>query len=237
MPIYTITLLKRRMVAKDTLELVFERPTGFDFVPGQYGGFTLINAKGLGPQEATRRFSILSAPDEPHLAIVTRLQPSRYKQALNALAPGDTIKLAGPMGAFVLHDDFTVPAALIAGGIGVAPFCSMIHYASRHQATRWIYLFYGNQHLADAAYFDEMMALSTTYDSLTFVPTLAFPPTGWQGEQGNISAEILKKHIINIELPIYYICGSPAMVTALQETLIEMGVLEGKIKVEDFPGY
>jgi len=55
-------------------------------------------------------------------------------------------------------------------------------------------------------------------------------------ETGFITHTLIKKYIPDISLPIYYVCGSPAMVNALKETLLEMGINEEKIKIEDFPG-
>ena len=48
---------------------------------------------------------------------------------------------------------------------------------------------------------------------------------------------MIKKYINDLFIPYYYICGSPAMVTVLQETLAEMDIDESHIRVEDFPGY
>ena len=48
---------------------------------------------------------------------------------------------------------------------------------------------------------------------------------------------MIKHHYPDLNSAIYYICGSPTMVTTLQETLAEMGIDEDKIQVEDFPGY
>ena len=71
----------------------------------------------------------------------------------------------------------------------------------------------------------------------TWIPTLADPDAAWTGETGLITDAMIKKYMPGLDAPIYYICGSPAMVTTLQETLAEMGINEDNIKVEDFPGY
>jgi Na+-transporting NADH:ubiquinone oxidoreductase subunit NqrF len=41
----------------------------------------------------------------------------------------------------------------------------------------------------------------------------------------------------DIDKTIYYLCGSPMMVTSLHATLIDLGITEDKIRAEDFPGY
>ena len=89
MPIYQLRYLTQKMVARQTIEFHFEKPDNFSFIPGQYGGFTLINAETKAP--FTRRFSLLSSPEEPIIRITIRMQPSDFKKSLLALQPGDTI--------------------------------------------------------------------------------------------------------------------------------------------------
>lgn len=237
MPIHQIKLIKRRIIARDTIELEFEKPSGLNFTPGQYAGFTLINPSETDAGGITRRFSILSSPNDDHLTIATRIQNSAYKRVLNTLAIGDAIKFAGPTGHFILHHDVSIPSVLIAGGIGIAPFHSMIKHASQQQSPRKIILFYGNQTRDDSAYLQELATLQEQNPHFTFIPTLAKPDTQWDGETGFITDAMIQKHLTNINHPIYYICGSPAMVTTLQETLVEMGIQDDNIQVEDFPGY
>lgn len=241
MPIYKLKLLDRQEVAKGTSVFVFEKPDGFTFKPGQYGGFTLVNPPETDKGGITRRFSLISIPEDNHLSIATRLQNSSqhsaYKRVLYELAVGSEIKFAGPTGTFTLHDDPSVPAVLIAGGIGIAPFYSMIKYTTLHRSPLPIYLFYGNQSPNDAAFLSELMKIQETNPQFTLVPTMAEPNNSWKGETGFITDKMIKKYIPDLFLPIYYICGSPVMVTTLQETLAEMGIDEDRIQVEDFPGY
>jgi len=237
MAIHLLKLIERHQAAKNTLVLVFEKPAGFSFKPGQYGGFTLVNPTEQDASGNTRRFSLLSSPDDAHLSIATRIQQSTYKKMLMTLPIGGEIKFAGPTGNFTLHEDASVPAVLIAGGIGIAPFYSMIRYAAQHHSSQGIHLFYGNQTPSDAAFLNELSTLQQQLPSLKLIPTMADSDPSWLGETGFITDTMIKKYISDLAAPLYYLCGSPAMVTALQETLAEMGVDEDRIKVEDFPGY
>lgn len=237
MPIHQLKLIERREVARDTIEFVFEKPTGLTFIPGQYAGFTLINPSETDAGGITRRFSLLSSPNDTHIRFATRIQNSAYKRVLNSLAMGDMIKFAGPTGNFILHEDATIPAVFIAGGIGVTPFYSMIQHAKEQHSEQSLFLFYGNQNLNEASYMNEITQLQKQNSHFHFIPTFAHPHETWQGETGFITHTMIKKYISDLDIPYFYICGSPAMVTALQETLVEMGISDNKIKVEDFPGY
>jgi ferredoxin-NADP reductase len=237
MPIHKLKLLDRRDVAKETVVFTFEKPTGLTFKPGQYAGLTLINPSETDAGGITRRFSLLSTPDDEHILIATRIQTSAYKRVLNALPVGAEIKFAGPSGDFILHEDIAVPAVMIAGGIGITPFYSMIKQATLHHSTQKLTLFYGNQTLDHAAFLDELMSMQKENPHFRCIPTLAYPPSSWQGETGYITSSLIKKYAPNLATPIFYLCGSPAMVNALQETLLEMGIEQEKIRSEDFPGY
>lgn len=241
MAIYTLKLLERREIARGTVQLIFDKPAGFTFKAGQYGGFTLINPTEKDAGGITRRFSLLSTPHDNHLAITTRFlstnKHSAFKRMLIQLPIGSALKFAGPTGNFVLHDNVNVPAVLIAGGIGITPFYSMIKDKISHSSLLPIYLFYGNQSFEDAAYLKELTQIEKTNPHFTLIPTLVEPPTAWSGETGFITAQMIKKYIQDLSRSIYYVCGSPAMVTTLQEILAEMGINEDRIQIEDFPGY
>ncbi len=237
MPIHKLKLISKRPIATNTVIFHFEKPAGFNFTPGQYGGFTLINPAQIDPTGITRRFSLLSTPDDEHIAIATRIQSSAYKQVLNDLAIGAEIKFAGPTGTFVLDADPALPTVMIAGGIGITPFYSMIRHAVAHQPQRELYLFYGNRNPEDAAFIAELQQLAKTAPNFKLICTMENATANWDGEVGYITHTLIKKYITDLNDPNYFVCGSPAMVTALQELLAEMGVDEAKIKVEDFPGY
>jgi ferredoxin-NADP reductase len=237
MPIYKLTLLERHEIARDTIVFTFNKPDGFQFIPGQYGGFTLMNPPETDAGGITRRFSLLNAPSDNHIAFATRIQNSAYKRVLNTFSTGSEIKFAGPTGSFILHEDVNTLAVLIAGGIGVTPFYSMIKHATEQHSAQKIILFYGNNVLQDTALLTELQELQQQNSNFQLIATMANPSQEWTGETGFITHTMLKKYISDINAPMYYICGSPAMVTTLQETIAEMGVDEARIKVEDFPGY
>ncbi len=239
MPIHLLKLINKRKIAQDVFAFTFEKPKNFTFKPGQYGGFTLMQPIDTNAGGSTRRFSLSSSPNDPCLEITIRIQAqqSAYKRVLSQLEIGSEIKFAGPTGLFTLHEEITTPAVMIAGGIGITPFYSMIKTLTAAQIPQPLHLFYGNQSLQDTAFLEDLMTWQQQNPHFHFIPTLANPDQDWQGEKGFITDHMIKKYISNLDAPIYYICGSPAMVTVLQETLAEMGIDEDRIKVEDFPGY
>ncbi|MEN6440394.1 MAG: dihydroorotate dehydrogenase electron transfer subunit [Syntrophobacter sp.] len=63
---------------------------------------------------------------------------------LSRIAPGSTLDLIGPLGnGFHLPVDASIPLALIAGGIGIAPMCELIAQIASLPGTLNARLFYG----------------------------------------------------------------------------------------------
>jgi Na+-transporting NADH:ubiquinone oxidoreductase subunit NqrF len=59
----------------------------------------------------------------------------------------------------------------------------------------------------------------------------------WTGETGFISKEMLAKHLTNLQGPVYYIAGPPAMVGGMRKMLVGAGIDEDDIRTEEFGGY
>ena len=63
---------------------------------------------------------------------------------------------------------------------------------------------------------------------------------GWKGEQGRIDKSMILKYLDNalLDNSIFYICGPPSMLKAMQSLLQEeLKISKEKIKVEEFTGY
>ena len=237
---YQSTLLGRTEVAEGTMAFQFEKPNNFVFKAGQYIDLTLSGSQPqLGPSDGmTHTFSIASSPSDKDLVVTTRMRNTVFKQALSTLPIGSGARIEGPMGSFSLHNNTARPAVFIAGGIGIAPFLSMLSYATGEKLGHPIFLFYANRHLEDAAFIDELWKLECADPRFRFVPILTrtaknYP--GWKGETGHISSEMLLTHVKVLRGPIYYIAGPPTMVAAARRT--QGGVDEDDIRTEEFAGY
>jgi ferredoxin-NADP reductase len=236
---YKSTLLGRTEIAEGTMAFQFERPNKFVFKAGQYIDLSLSDSS-LGPSHSlTHTFSIASSPFDEELVVTTRMRNTVFKQAISTVAIGSTAMIEGPMGSFGLHNNTARPAVFLAGGIGIAPFLSMLTYATEEKLRHRIVLFYANRYLQDAAFIDALWKLERDNPRFRFVPTLTRAATnnGWKGKTGHISSEMLLQYVGILRGPIYYIAGPPTMVAAARRTLSEAGVDEDDIRTEEFGGY
>ena len=237
---YPSRLLSRTWVAKNTVAFQFHRPRNFLFRPGQFIDLILPAIPTSSLHGLTHTFSIASSCFASSILLVTRMRDSNFKRALSVLPLGTEVSIRGPMGSFVLHNDLSRPAVLVAGGIGIAPFLSMLSSAAIDKAHPPVFLFYANRYVEDAAFMDTLWDLEMSNRSFHFVPTFTrIGPghAGWNGATGPINAQILSKHIKTLQDPIYYVAGPPGMVSAAYQTLFELGVPEENIQIEHFAGY
>ena len=233
-------LLNRAEVAEGTMAFHFEKPARFDFRAGQAADLTLLNPPETDSEGNTRTFSIASAPFEDQLVFTTRMRDTAFKRSLRTMPLGTAVKLDSAMGSFTLHKNSAKPAVFMAGGIGITPFSSMIRQADYDRTPHKLYLFYSNRRPEDAAFLEDLFRLQRSSPNFHLIATMtemARSKRVWDGERGWIDKDMLSRHLNNLQGPIYYIAGPPAMVAAMREMLVASQIDEDDIRTEEFPGY
>jgi ferredoxin-NADP reductase len=115
-----------------------------------------------------------------------------------------------------------------------------VQQADRDRLSQKLYLFYSNRRPEDAAFLDTLRALEATNPNFRLICTMTEMSKSkqeWKGETALIGKEMLCRHLANLQGPIYYIAGPPAMVTAMREALVSAGVEENDIRTDEFVGY
>lgn len=238
--IQTSELLRSEQIAEGTMAFHFGKPQHFVFRAGQAIDITLLNPAETDAEGNTRGFSIVSAPSEDDLTVATRMRNTAFKRCLKAAKPGMQVKIDGPFGSLTLHKNAVKPAVLLAGGIGITPFMSILRQATFEQLPHQLHLFYSNRRPEDAAFLGELESLHQRNPRFHFVPTMtemARSQQTWSGERGLVTGAMLGKHLESLNGPIFYIAGPPAMVAGLRAMLATAGVDEDDIRTEEFAGY
>ncbi len=237
---YISKLLHRAEVAEGTTAFHFERPPQFDFTPGQSADVTLLNPPETDSEGNTRTFSIASSAFENQLMFATRMRETAFKRSLKKAPIGTDVKIDSPMGSFTLHKNSDKPAVFLAGGIGITPFLSILRQADHDRLRHKLYLFYSNRRPQDTPFLEALRMLETSNPNFHLVCTMTATQQSlleWQGETGLIDKEMLSGHLTNLQGPIYYVAGPPAMVAGLRQMLVGANVDEDDIRTEDFAGY
>jgi ferredoxin-NADP reductase len=239
-PVFQSALMRREMVAERTMSFRFAKPADWSYRAGQFVDITLLDPPETDAEGNTRGFSISSAPREDVIMITTRLRDTAFKHVLQQVPLGTEVKIEGPFGDLRLHHADR-PAVLLAGGIGITPFRSiLVETIGGGPLPYRVVLFHANRRPEDAAFADEFRVLERADPTLTFVPTMtamAGSSLAWDGERGHIDAAMLGRHFDGVSNPIFYIAGPAGMVQASRTMLVASGVDEDDIRTEEFTGY
>ncbi|MFB3917458.1 MAG: FAD-dependent oxidoreductase [Terriglobales bacterium] len=238
---YETPLRDRQQIAEGTMAFYLQRPAGFEFRAGQALDLTLIEPPETDAEGNTRAFSIASSPFESdHLMVATRMRDTAFKRALKTLPLGTNVRIEGPSGSFTLHNNAKKPAVFLIGGIGITPVLSILRQATREKRPHQLYLFYSNRRPEDAAFMDELQGLAAENSNLHFIPSMTQMSKSrqtWNGETGFITQAMVAQYLKEMQGPIYYMAGPPAMVAAMRDMLVDAQVDEDDIRTEEFSGY
>lgn len=239
MNILPSTLIAHEAVAERSMAFRFTKPEGFAFKPGRAIDLVL---DGMGTEEGANRhaFSIVSAPHERDLTIATRMRDSAYKRALGALAVGAAVGIDGPFGSLGLPRKLERPVVLIAGGIGITPFMSMLRDAKANARAQDLLLVYANRRPQDAAFLDELTRMAQANPRFRLLATMTdaeLPASEWSGARQRIDADFLRSALRGINEPICLVAGPPVMVGAVRQALVDAEIDEDDVRSEDFHGY
>jgi ferredoxin-NADP reductase len=227
--VFEAALIGRRKVAERTLELSFRRPDAFSFRPGQYMQVAVPKLLYPDRKGRSRVFSIASSPlDDEQLSIAFRYTGSGFKRTLKDLEMGAPVTIEGPHGFYVLPDSPPRPLALVAGGIGITPFLSMLRFATDndYEPGCAITLVFANRNRKSAAYLEEMNDMASSRSYLRLMRHF-----------GPIDAAALRGSVKDVAHCIWYVAGPPLMVDATRSALHSLGVDPGRVLFEGFVGY
>jgi len=233
-------LISRDEVAERTTAFRFEKPSNWTFKAGQFLDMTLLDPPETDAEGNSRAFSIASAPHEETLMVATRMRDTAFKRVLQTMPPGSAVRIEGPSGGLTLHNNVRRTAVLLAGGIGITPFRSIVVRAAKEKLPHRIFLFYSNRRPEDAPFLDELQALqnqNSNYKLIASMTEMAQSHRAWQWETGQIDPAMLSRYLKDAASPIYYIAGPPEMVKGLHTTINETGADDDDIRTEEFGGY
>jgi ferredoxin-NADP reductase len=219
-------VIEKRIESSDCLSVFLTRPRGLEFEAGDW-----LDIRFLSPELAVgRTFSFASGPTESDLRITFRRGRTPFKQRLEFVIPGE-ILLITQFGSNGFLLDRRYPAVLIAGGIGIAPFRSMVKDVLDHGDNVPITLIHVDRS-HDAPFREEFLRWHDDH------PDLAVRHLD-SAAKGRLTAERL--HGL-VGIPgrantAYYVAGPPGFVTATAGLLSRIGVDPSLVKTDSFDGY
>lgn len=229
-PTYTVTCLKKKEIAPGIYELVFEKPEGFQFKPGQFILFDVPLVENPTDVQ-TRAFSLASTPVERDLLFLIKITPNgRMSRWIEEVCQeGSQLVMKGPFGLFVLDEKTEKNYLFVATGTGIAPFRGHVKYLLEQKGdTRKMDLVFSMREIKDLFWIDEFRAIEQAFPNFKFHVSLTTKNSvDWHGHKGRVQ-EIIPQIVPDFGAVNVYICGMPQMVADLKKMCIETWGLEKK---------
>lgn len=213
-------------VSDTAMSVFFERPIGFAYEPGDWID---INFPDGNPSGGIT-YSLSSSPTEELLAVTFKLGISPFKKRLQSLISGDALYISQYGNDYGFHLKENRSSVLIAGGIGIAPFRSMLKEMADTGGRNDVQLLYLNKEPA-YIFADEIDTWRKQHANITvrYIDTSQLN----RKKRQKLLVELIDKNAHH-----YFIAGPEAMVEATEHLLIDaMGINPKDIRIDSFGGY
>jgi ferredoxin-NADP reductase len=224
---YTVTKTIPEVPGVVSLELSCEGGAPL-YIAGQ---FITVYLPELGTPEG-KAYSISSAHDEPLRITVEERGP--FSRHLCTLKVGDTFLASEPSGYFY-SESGTSTLVMLAAGIGIAPFRSVIQESLQKNPSRRIVLLYSSRTMETIVFrkeLDELAAKHEAFEVHHFITREENIPAG--ATKGRMSAEAIVKAVGDAPEQEFFICGSISFVRDMWKGLKLAGIPEENLYTEAF---
>jgi predicted ferric reductase len=217
----------------DTHTLIIE-PNGHDGLRFEPGQFAWIKVADSPYSVDEHPYSFASSAENPERISFGIKALGDFSKSIPYVEEGACVYVDGPHGAFSI-DRYQAPGyVFIAGGIGITPIMSFLHTMEDREDPRPVLLFYSSAEEGDLAYREEIERLKEGLD-LDVVYVLEEPPEDWEHEEGFVTEELLERRLPEERFARkYFICGPPAMLESVEESLDALGVPTAHVHHEKF---
>lgn len=247
--LFTVTALTAE--AADVTTVSFEASDGGytpDFQPGQHltvqldtpGEATLrsysLTGRARVPGRRGYQISVRRAVDTSAKGIARVGLASGFIN--DHLKVGDQLLARMPSGHFIMPVRSRRPLILIASGIGITPFLNLLESLRDQTETPSILLMYGNRNSRSHAFKKRMKELVQWLPGVTLLNYYSCPDNDDHlgrdyDVKGRVSAHQVPKPLLR-QRPLFYLCGSSAMMSEVNNGLQQLGVPRFDIQQEAF---
>jgi predicted ferric reductase len=150
-----------------------------------------------------------------------------FTAELGNLKVGDKTIIEGPYGRFnYTETKSNLDQIWIAGGIGITPFIGMVQDLEKHMKHK-VTLYYAVNVEDELIALDLFKSIEKANDKFKVI-------TWIKDKNGYLDAKVIKEHSGSVKNKSFYICGPPGMKSALAAGLMDSGVKQKNIIMEDF---
>ena len=220
---HIVKIIKTENVTHNVKRFTLSKPDNYIFNPGQA---TDIVINLLEWKNERRPFTFTCLNDWDHLEFTIKIYDDHngVTNKLGTLHGGDELILHDIWGAI----EYKGEGVFIAGGAGVTPFIAIFRQLYVDNKIGNNKLIFSNRTAQDIILKDEFTKMLGD----NFINTITEEKTG-KFDHHIIDENYLKEKIKNLN-QYFYICGPDPMIESIKEKLLNMGVKEDKIVIEQF---
>ncbi|NHJ22267.1 MAG: iron-sulfur cluster-binding domain-containing protein [Candidatus Lokiarchaeota archaeon] len=204
------------------------------FRAGQYIGLT-VEINGV---RTARPYSLVSSPNQhAYYELCIRKKEDGFVSVYfyNNSDIGDIVECTEPLGTFyhnsLFHGENLV---FIAGGCGITPFISMLRDISERMLPINIWVLFGCLTEGDIIFRQELEDIKNRRSNVKVQYVLSEADSGWEGECGFITQDIIKKVIGDVKGKYFYVVGNRDMYQFVFKELEDLGVPKHRITYEAY---
>lgn len=222
---YDVVLEKKEFIGTQAVQLTLKFPPtiNFDFNPGQYIWLVIPKLNFPDPKGDRRAFSITSSSAEKNkITILVRISDSGFKKTILDLVLDSPLQIIGPFGSsYLVNPRVNNKIVMIAGGVGIAPFSSIIRSLHFYPIPPKIQIIYCSTSPETSSFTADLDQLCSQNDILV------------TKHLGDFRETILPTNIdfMNDE---FYVCGPEALINVVCTILHNKNVPLGRIHLEQF---
>jgi ferredoxin-NADP reductase len=230
-----LLLAQTEQQTHDTKTLRFEVPKErrFRAKPGQFLTFQWA----VDGQRVTRSYTISSSPIHENYVEITpkRVENGCISAFLNERAkPGLRVDARGPYGQFYFDETVHKSIVLVAAGSGITPMISMLRYIDDLKLSTSVTLLYCVRTASDIIFKTELARLGGSLPNFKYEVCLSQPDPAWKGHSGRLTGEFVSQHVIDVDSPIFFVCGPKGFMDSAHQILSTLGVKQERILQESF---
>jgi len=218
---HIVKVLKTEFVTHNVKRFTVQKPAGYSFISGQATDVS-INKPGL--EEELRPFTFTCLNSDDHLEFTIKIYKDHdgITKKLGDINTGDELILHEVFGAI----NYLGPGLFIAGGAGLTPFISIFRQLRHDDKLAGNTLLFANRTEDDTIIkeeLDEMLGKN-------HIDIISDPKA--PGKKGKrIDKELLSQYLPE-KSGYCYICGPDEFVAVMKDNLVELGMPEGHVVIE-----
>lgn len=220
---YKVKIINIANVTHDVKAVKYEKPKGFNFIPGQASDVS-INKPGYTDQKRPFTFTSLNEWDYLEFNIKIYTDHNGVTREIDKLKAGDELIISDPWGD--IH--YAGEGVFIAGGAGITPFIAILRELNAKNKIGNNKLIFANKKTEDIIHKDEFEKML----GKNFINILSDEKID-KYANGFINEEFLKANVDDFK-KVFYLCGPPPMMDAVEKLLANLNVNKSSIVKEGF---